>query len=849
MKRLQSYQVFPAIPKELSFLETLSRNVWWCWKPHAVELFRRIDPRLWEDSGENPLLLLTLIPQRRLLELAKDDSFLAHQQSVKERFYLRVLAPVDRSAPPLGEDGTVAYFSMEFGIHESIPLFAGGLGVLAGDHLKAASNMALPLVGVGLLYRQGYFHQFLDQEGYQQEEYPETELYNLPLERARDEQGDELRVTVSGPDGDIQALVWKILVGRIPLYLLDANLPENPPDVREISSRLYTANLKMRLVQEVLLGMGGMRALAAMGIRPKVCHMNEGHSAFAGMERLALIMETQGVDLRAAMEIIPRTTVFTTHTPVPAGHDEFPPDLVRPYLLPLQERLGVSEEEIVSWGQAHNSGPGGPFSMFVLARRMAQFCNGVSELHGRVARRMWAHLWPDRPENEIPITHVTNGIHVSTWISLENALLFDRYLGPEWYMSSRRPENAERIEDIYGEELWRAHEMSRARLIRTCREMMVKQYGRRNAPKAMMEEAQAVLSQDTLTIGFARRFATYKRAYLLFQDPERLEAMVSSTKHPVQIIIAGKAHPRDNEGKELIRRIVHFARRPAMRHRMVFLENYDMHLAKHMVQGTDVWLNTPRRPFEACGTSGMKAAVNGVLNVSILDGWWAEAYSEENGWAIGGGEEHGDAAYQDAVESQALYNLLENQVIPCFYDRRNGDYPTAWVTMMKASMRMAMQRFCSLRMMGEYEDRYYFPAAARWNSLMESGGQEARRLAVQNRRLHTLWKDIRIAPPEMKETAPFRVGDTFYVTVQVNLGPILPEEVIVELYSGRLKSAQDFVEGRAEPMTVAQDRGDGEYIYHCTVKAETAGRFGFTARVTPAGDDWIRFAPGLITWS
>jgi len=584
---------------------------------------------------------------------------------------------------PFQPGETIAYFSMEFGLHESLPLFAGGLGILAGDHLKAASNMALPLTGIGLMYREGYFRQYLNQEGWQQEEYPQTDIYNLPVERMKDPAGNDLTITIQGLDGPIHAMVWKIAVGRIPLYLLDTNIAENSPATREITSRLYSGDNKVRLAQEMLLGIGGMQALAAMAIKDKVLHMNEGHSAFASLQRLAQIMVDYKVDLKTALEIIPRTTVFTTHTPVAAGHDEFAVDLIKPYLKPLEDKLNVSVDEILSWGQPEGSNADAPLSMFILALHMSAYCNGVSKLHGAVARRMWSHVWPQRPEEEVPISYVTNGIHVPTFISQEFAYLFDRYLGPEWYLSSRKSENIDRIDEIYDEELWRGHAMNRSRLVRTCREQLVKQYERRNAPRNILEAVETALDQDTLTIAFARRYATYKRANLLLQDEKRLESIINNKKFPVQFIFAGKAHPKDNEGKELIKRLFQFASKPEVRDKIIFLEDYDMHLARHLLQGADVWLNTPRRPNEACGTSGMKAAMNGVLNVSILDGWWCEGYSKERGWRIGNGEEYQDHSYQDAVESQALYNVLENEVIPCFYERKNGDLPGCWVQKMK----------------------------------------------------------------------------------------------------------------------------------------------------------------------
>jgi glycogen phosphorylase len=849
MYRFQTYQVLPAIPEPLSFLEILGRNIWWCWQKDAIELFRRINPRLWRESRRNPLAFLTLVPQERLEELAKDQSFLAHQQRVKQRFEKRVLLPLDRSKGPYGIENVIGYFSMEFGIHESLPLYAGGLGMLAGDHLKAASNLTLPLLGMGLLYRKAYFTQILDHEGWQQEQYPETDIYHLPIEKVADDTGNDLTISIPGPIGDIKAVVWKLDVGRIPLYLLDTNLPENPAEIREITSRLYAGEHSVRLAQEVVLGIGGMQAFEAMGKYPQVCHLNEGHAAFAVIERLAQIITTYSVDLKTAFEIVPRTTVFTTHTPVAAGHDEFPVDLVKPYLMKYEKIFGVDINEIISWGQPSGSGHYAPLSMVVLALRLSQYCNGVSELHGKVARRMWTHLWPQRPEDEIPISHVTNGVHLPSYISLELAQLFEQYIGPEWYLQLRNEENAKHIDEIYDEELWRAHEMCRLRLVRNCREMMIQQYGRRNAPLAIMEDISSVLDPDTLTIAFARRFATYKRAHLLFHNPARLEAILSNEKYPVQLIFSGKAHPRDNEGKAIIKRINDFARNSALRHRIIFLENYDPHIARHLVQGADVWLNTPRRPLEACGTSGMKAAINGVLNVSTLDGWWCEGYSETLGWKIGNAEEYSDHGYQDALESLALYNILENDVIPCFYNRNNGGVSLKWLKMMKESMKMAFKQFNSHRMLREYEHKFYYPASKNYRNLLENNAEKAKQMVLQRDRLKKLWSGIKISHPISHSSGPFRVGQMIPATVIVSIGELQPNEVDVELYNGQQKSLDSISAGENLKMTVQENLGNGEYLYSGTIICNASGRYGFTARVVPHGDEWIKQTPELLTWS
>ncbi|MFH1102624.1 MAG: alpha-glucan family phosphorylase [Pseudomonadota bacterium] len=849
MKRILTYQVFPTIPHSLAFLETLSRNLWWCWKPDAIDLFRRIDPQLWKNSNANPIYLLSAVSQERLEELAVDDSFLSHMNRVKERFDKRVTYNVEPARQMYEEIGPVAYFSMEFGIHESLPIFAGGLGVLAADHLKAASNMSLPMVGVGLLYRNGYFSQHLNQDGWQQEEYPEIELYNLPIERARDAYGNEITISVTGPQGEIRAFVWKIRIGRTTLLLLDTNLPENSPEVREITGRLYAAEQRIRLAQEILLGIGGVRALSALGIFPSICHLNEGHPSFSAIERISLSMKRYGLDLKTAVQLVRCCTVFTTHTPVAAGYDAFSPDIVRPYLQPLQGQMGIDTDQMISWGQSAGSDRNGPFSMFILGVRFSQFHNAVSKLHGKTARRMWAHLWPGKPKDEIPISHVTNGIHVSTFIAPEIAMLFDRYLGPEWYMGSRKPENINRIDEIYDEELWRAHEMARTRLVQTCRENMQYHYERRNAPKSAVEEIEDVLEPGILTIAFARRFVAYKRADLLLQNPERLAAILNSSTRPVQIIFAGKAHPKDDYGKEIIRKIIQFVRRPEFRKRMVFVEGYDMGLAKCLVQGADVWMNTPRRPNEACGTSGMKAALNGALNVSILDGWWCEGYTEDRGWRIGGGEEYQDPAYQDAVESQALYNVLENQVIPCFYERKSGELSSRWIQMMKASMKMTMKEFCSLRMMDEYERRFYIPMFQKMQKMLREKAALAKKIAKQEERLYNFWKQIRVGSPVQARRGPFRVGETLEVTVEVYLGEIKPEEVDVELYSGHMRMTDTLEQAQSYPMKMMENYGNGSYRYGGTIPCAGSGRYGFSIRVTPNGDSLLKNLPGLIIWS
>jgi len=849
MDGIQTFQVLPCIPEQLNFLEELTSNMWWCWNLDAIELFRHINPKLWESSGKNPVAFLSLIEQETLNNLAKDESFLDNMAKVRENYISQVREPVDKTNRRAGtEKDVIAYFSMEFGIHESLPLSAGGLGILAGDHLKAASDLGLPLVGVGLFYRQGYFHQLLNYDGWQQEEYPETDLDKLAMHRVQDAAGNDLRISVAGPEGTIELAVWQIKVGRIPLYLLDTNIKENPPSFRAINSLLYPPEGKVRLAQEVILGIGGMRALNAMGMNPTVCHINEGHCSFLYLERLAQICSRHDVDWQTAVEINARTTVFTNHTPVLAGHHEFPADLVRPCLVPFEKKLGLTADELLKWGQINHSQEN-PFSMFVLGLHLTQHHNGVSRLHGAVARRMWSFVWPGVPEEEIPIGHITNGVHIPSWISIENSLLFERYLGRDWPLKTWNTELSKRIDDIYDEELWRAHEMNRTRLIRFCRKLLVRQYGRRNASKSVMKEAESVLDDNVLTIAFARRFAVYKRATLLLRDMDRFEAILKSKQYPVQFIFSGKAHPMDNEGKRLIQQIVRLAQNPAYRHKILFLEDYNIDIARHLVQGADVWLNTPRRALEACGTSGMKAAANGVLNVSILDGWWCEGYSPETGWAIGAGEELTDHDYQDAVESHALYNALENDIIPCFYDKDNGGFSSRWLTMMKASIRMALESFCAQKMVFNYDQTFYKPARKQYYDLTGNKAVHARQLKNYHERLREKWGAVFLEQPVRKESSPLRVGEPLVISLIARLGDLTPAEVEVEIFAGRLKTVASIADGKAQQMAVAEDLGNGVYRYECSLPWPVAGRFGFTARVTPKADKFIKYTPGLITWA
>ncbi|OGV69117.1 MAG: alpha-glucan phosphorylase [Lentisphaerae bacterium RIFOXYB12_FULL_65_16] len=849
MENLQLFNVSPSIPSELSFLEDLARNMWWCWNDSAIELFRRINPPLWNEAGHNPLKFLTLIPQERFEALTRDEGFLSHLRLVRKRFRSSLLATGGGQAE-IRPSGCIAYFSLEFGIHESIRVYSGGLGVLAGDHLKAASDLHLPLVAVGLLYRQGYFQQHLDGEGWQLEHYPENEINFMPVQKAVDSEGRQIEISLNLPEGPLRVVIWQLNMGRVPLYLLDTNIPENPPELRTVTAQLYGGDRATRLRQELVLGIGGYRALLALGHNPAVCHMNEGHAAFLSVGRIEHMMKSHGYDFDTAAELVTRTNVFTTHTPVSAGNEMFGVDLLRPYLEALSREVGVPAAKLMQMGFAPDQPTGPEFSMTVLGMRMAYACNGVSRLHGVVARKMWQHLWPDRPVDEVPVTHVTNGIHVSTWLSPNNAALYDRYLGPEWQRDPGSPRVLEQVELIPDEELWHVHELGRSRLIRKGRELLEQQLRLRNAPRAQVAQAKFALEHDVLTIGFARRFATYKRGTLLLKDPERFEALLTNEERPVQIVFAGKAHPADNPAKELIRELIRFTRRYKAQGRVIFLENYDIMVARTLVQGVDVWLNTPRRPQEASGTSGMKAAVNGGINVSVLDGWWCEGYSKDCGWAVGSGEEYDESEYQDQVESQALYNLLEDEIVPCFYDRSAGAIPRRWISMMKGSIRMGLGYFTSQRMVAEYYQRFYGPALREHESLTNDKASRARKLVAQHKRLDELWSDVSLdAPVAEMPGGMLHLGDKINVTCTVYLGDLTPDEADVQVYYGPVDSYNEITESHIESMKMLEEKGEGTYVYQQVITCRRTGRYGFTTRATPSGTDWVSAMPGYLTWA
>ena len=852
MKPIRTFNVVPSLPPELEKLRELAYNLHWSWDHETVNLFRRLDRVLWEETGHNPILMLGIIRQALLRAAAADRGFLAHLERAYERFkaYMDQLTWYNQFVPEESGGRCIAYFSAEFAIAECIPVYSGGLGILAGDHLKSASDLGLPMVGVGLLYQEGYFHQYLNADGWQQESYPVNDLYNMPIQLCRGDDGKPLAISVKMANRQVKAQVWQANVGRVPLFLLDTNISENSPQDQDITDELYGGDLEMRIKQEIILGIGGIRVLEAVGLYPTVCHMNEGHSAFLALERIKTLMENHSLSFVEAREAATAGNVFTTHTPVPAGIDIFPSYLIDRYLGHYYDILGISRHEFLALGRADLYNDGEPFNMAILASGLANYTNGVSRLHGQVARGMWQNLWPDVPQDEVPIDHITNGIHIPSWISGDMAGLYDRYLGPRWREDPADQTVWESINNIPDGELWRTHERRRERLVAVARRKLQKQLKRRGAPPAEIAQASEVLDPEALTIGFARRFATYKRATLIFRDIERLINILNDSERPVQIIFAGKAHPRDTQGKELIRQIVHMARRNELREHIVFLENYDMNLARYMLQGVDVWLNTPRRPREASGTSGMKATANGAINLSVLDGWWDEIYTPEVGWAIGQGEVYDDHGYQDEVESRALYDLLEQEVVPTFYHRQRDGLPRRWIARMKASMATICPIFNTNRMVLKYMEEAYEPATQRFHRLTADDMAGAKALAAWKAHLRQHWDKIKIVQIKDDSPAEYQVGDSLHVQAEIILGKLKPDDVRVEFYHGRVDQNGQIIDGRAMSMTHAKPNGGGSYIFSGIVPCEKSGQYGYAIRILPRHPDLSNsLEMHLIRWA
>lgn len=849
MKPIKTFKVLPRLPQKIERLRELAHNLYWCWNHEAVSLLRRIDRDLWEATEHNPVRMLGMISQQRLEELAADDGFLAHFRRVIEDFDAYINDPKWYQKNHADRQCSIAYFSAEFGITESLPIYSGGLGILAGDHLKSASDLGLPLIGIGLLYQHGYFRQHLNYDGWQAENYPINDFYNMALDEVKNPDGSECVVSVDFPQRPVFAKVWQANVGRVKLYLLDTNISRNAPADQDITDELYGGDLEMRIRQEILLGIGGMRMLAQLGISPTVCHMNEGHSAFLGLERIRLLLKAGGLSFGEALEYTRAGNVFTTHTPVPAGIDVFPADLMRKYFFDYSRELGIGWDDFLALGAETRDRIQQGFSMAALALHLSAQANGVSALHGKVSRGIFRSVWPGLPEDEVPILSVTNGIHHRSWISNDMEALYQRYLGDRWLVAPQEHHEVD-IDEIPDEELWRTHERRRERLVAFARRRLRQQLTMRGAPASEIRRAEEALDPEILTIGFARRFATYKRADLILRNPDRLAKILNNPEMPVQIIFSGKAHPRDNPGKELIRELVHIAERDQFRKRIVFLEDYDISIARYLVQGVDVWLNTPRRLYEASGTSGMKAAVNGVLNMSILDGWWDEAYQLGIGWAIGKSEEYTDINYQYDIEANAIYDLLDKELIPLFYRRGADRLPREWIRCMKDSIKKLYPRFNTHRMVSEYATRFYVKADERYRMLGADGFARARQLAAYRDRLRRNWQKIRIEDVRSDVGESVMIGGRVSVNAVVFLDSIDPREVDVQVYHGLTDTDGMIFEGAWNSLSASRKISEGRHEFSGHLPCTLSGMQGLSVRVLPRHELLDNpYIPEMITWA
>jgi len=843
--------VVPRLPEKINRLRELAYNLYYSWENSAVDLFKTINQDLWEQVYHNPVKFLLRVSEADLQKAATSEQFLNQYRQVMESFdnYMQQQTWYDKyicKQSETGQNCLIAYFSAEFGLHESFPAYSGGLGLLAGDHCKAASDLGLPFVGVGLLYRHGYFTQRINREGKQEVEYRDLNFNELPVTPVLDSSGRELVVTVQLPGRQVQARIWRTQVGRISLYLLDADMPENSREDRELTGQLYGGDQERRICMEILLGMGGVKALRALGLAPTVWHINEGHAAFLLVERLWELVEENGLSVGVALEVLRADTVFTTHTPVPAGHDIFTQEMIDRYFNHYYYRLRLTREQFMQL--AHDQERGG-FNMTLLALNHCGFANGVSRLHGVVTRSMFHNLYPDILLEEVPIGHVTNGVHTPTWLAPEMRELFKKYLGQEWSPSFAEPSDWDQVESIPGRDLWEVHMGLKEKMVFMARRHLARQRVRNRETLNRVKDVEDYLRPEVLTIGFARRFATYKRAGLLFRDKDRLAALVNDMDCPLQLIFAGKAHPSDKPGQDLIKLINDVAADDRFRGKVIFLENYDINIARYLLQGVDVWLNTPRRPMEASGTSGMKAAGNGILNCSILDGWWPEAYNGKNGFAVGNDWDYPDDETRDEHDFYSLYDMLEEEIIPAYYDQTAG-VPKKWVKWMRESIKTIAPYFSTRRMVLEYDKNYYQQANERNQKFCANEYRVGYELYELKKFLRENWHNVQISSVETSDVDSLYPEDKLNIRATVELGPVPRDKVRVEIVYGKItktgvKSVETAPLHEEENMTGEQ----GQVVYTGDISLPQ-GTFAYTVRVRPYSLHFAHhFELPLVCWA
>lgn len=847
--------VRPQLPKRISKLYDISYNLWWSWNTEFLKLFKLLDIDMWEKIGKNPVKFLKMVSQEKLENAAKDPEFLKEYDKVVKDFndYISSKDTWFKKNYPNNSTDLIAYFSAEYGLDETIPIYSGGLGILSGDHMKSSSDMGIPLVGIGLLYKSGYFHQKINGYGQQETEYHAIDISLLPITPVKDHEGKDLLIYLKFPKKNLYLKVWQIKVGRNTLYLMDSDIEENIQEYRNITSTLYGGDQEMRIRQEMVLGMGGVNLLYTLGLKPTIYHMNEGHSSFLTLELIKNMMKYKQVSFEIAKDIVSSMTAFTTHTPVPAGNDIFPLSLVEKYFDGFWDRLGLSKEEFLRLGMDPNADINkSGFDMGILALKIAGKKNGVSKLHGAVSRELFSKVWPDVPANESPIEYVTNGVHTCSWLAPTVKDLYNKYLEPYWQDNIQEDEVWKNIEKIPDEELWSVHQSRKEKLLKMVKNSTIERLRRYNYSYDDIEQMVGNINPNVLTIGFARRFATYKRATLIFRDLERITQIFNEKNMPVQIIFAGKAHPGDREGQELIRVIHDISLKPQFKGKVFILENYNIGMSRYLISGVDVWLNNPRRPLEASGTSGQKAAINGVINFSVLDGWWAEGYNQKNGWTIGTNAEYKSYEVQDDADSKSIYDTLENKIIPMYYDKNEKGYSDDWVRIMKNTIESNSGRFSTSRMLEDYTKQIYIPLCNLHNQYYNDLAKVTR-YNEWKEKLYANWNDIKIRQDENNyDDITVDAGNKIEVSCFVKMPNelIKIENIEVQAYYGKITEDGVVDDMQVIPMNLIEENEETlEYKFSAKIELKSGGDYGYTFRVIPKNKMILNSMNlGLIKW-
>ena len=830
--------VNPQLPKRINKLSEISNNLWWSWNTEFLRLFKIIDSDLWEACQKNPVKFLKHVSQERLEMASLNPTFLKEYDKNVENFhnYMNSKNTWFSRKHPENKDDIIAYFSAEYGLDETIPIYSGGLGILSGDHLKSASDLGIPLVAVGLLYKHGYFNQKINKDGKQETEYHELNLTDMPIIPVKDEKGEDLIIFVKFPKRRLYLKVWQINVGRVKLYLMDSDIEKNNPEDRDTTLKLYGGDQEMRIRQEIVLGMAGTNLLEKLGLKPTVYHMNEGHSAFLILELIKNTIADKKVSFEVAKDIVSSKTVFTTHTPVPAGNDIFPISLVEKYFKDFWVRLALDREEFLKLGMKPTEELEPGFNMGILALKVAGKKNGVSKLHGEVSKELFGDIWPNIAANESPITYVTNGIHTCSWLSPKLKVLYNKYLMPYWQDNIHKEIVWEKIKNIPDNKLWDAHQERKEKLIELIKENTTERLRRAGVSYEEINSITSGLNPDALMIGFARRFATYKRATLIFKDLERITQILNNSKRPVQLVFAGKAHPADIEGQDLIKYIHEISMMPQFKGKIFILENYNIGMSRYLISGVDVWLNNPRRPMEASGTSGQKASVNGVINFSVLDGWWAEGYTQTNGWTIGTNAEYSSYQEQDLADSESMYSTLENKIIPMYYEKDKNNISSRWMQTMKNSIMTTGGKYSTARMLVDYTNNLYIPLC---NLTKEhySNVDEVAEFNSWKSELFTNWKDIKIAQNNNLDNITMDAGNNIEVACDVTLPNISEENIRVEAYYGKILENGVIENVSIIPMELeSQDEENKKYHYKAKIELTTGGDYGYTFRIMPKNE-------------